>query len=129
MNGFSWTPPPHWMFAAGCALLSMLLLRRSQRYFSRRGERQRHAGYLERIPRPKGGWDGVQRDAAAQIERQQVELHELAREATGRLDSKMLLLEQLIATSQRQIARMEQLLGQLESAEPAPQRTRGVSEG
>jgi hypothetical protein len=117
------------MFAAGCALLSMLLLRRSQRYFSRRGERQRYAGYLERIPRPTGGWDGVQRDAAAQLERQKVELHELAREACGRLDSKMLLLEQLIATSQRQLARMEQLLAQLENAETASQGTRSVSEG
>jgi hypothetical protein len=107
----------------------MLLLRRSQRYLSRRGERQRHAGYLERIPRPKGEWDGAQRDAAAQLERQKVELHELAREASGRLDSKMLLLEQLIATSQRQIARMEQLLGQLENADPGSQRTRSVSEG
>ncbi|MCG8449698.1 MAG: hypothetical protein MI725_08970 [Pirellulales bacterium] len=104
---------PVWMFLAGCALLTFILLRRSYRHFGKR--RQSSSAPIERQHRPTGKWDGAQRDALAQIERQKVEMHEMSRELNGQLNSKILVLENLISQSQRQIERMEQLLEQNES--------------
>lgn len=100
------------MFMAGCALLTAILLRRSYRYFSRRPERGGTGPPLVTQPRPATAWDGAHRDAAAQIERQKVELYEMARDANGQLTSKIAMLEQLVETSGRQIERLEELLGE-----------------
>ncbi|MEM9352995.1 MAG: hypothetical protein AAGA92_08275 [Planctomycetota bacterium] len=110
--------PAVWMFTAGCALLSYLLLRRSFRYFGRRGNR-RSSAYLERVARPKSEWDGMQRDAAAHIERQKVELHDMSRDLNGELSSRIIVLERLIAESSDQIRRMETLLDEMERAQAA----------
>lgn len=106
------------MFLAGCGLLTMLLLRRSYRYFSKDKRSRGAAQPIERQRRPTGPWDGVCTDASASIERQKVELHEFARETDGRLNSKLIMLEQLLQQSDRQIARLESLLGQLEAHGP-----------
>ena len=112
---------PVWMFVAGCALLTYVLLRRSYRYFG--SARNRKQGpYLERLPRPKSAWDGMPRDAAAQIERQKVELYDMSRELNAELSSRIVILEQLIADSGQQIERMESLLAELHSAEEEPAR-------
>jgi len=100
-----------WMFLAGCGLLTYLLLKRSYRYFGKSHSR-RSSTAIERQRRPENAWDGVQRDTSALIDRQQVELHEMARDLSGQLNSKIILLEQLVADSQRQIERMEQLLAE-----------------
>ncbi len=105
-----------WMFTAGCALLSYLLLRRSFRYFGQRANRGQ-GPYLERVARPKSEWDGMQRDAAAHIERQKVELHDMSREINGELNSRIIVLERLIAESSDQIRRMETLLDEMEQAQ------------
>jgi len=102
---------PELMFLAGCALLTAILLKRSYRYFSRRG-RRKNSQPIERQPRPTNAWDGVQRDAMAHIERQEVEMHEKFREINGQLASKIVILERLIGQSQRQIEQLESLLGQ-----------------
>jgi hypothetical protein len=106
--------PGGWLFFAGCALLTFLMVRLSYRRFGKRRPRGGSGPYLERVPRPTDAWDGAQRDAFSRIERQKVELFDLSREANGRLDSKIVVLEQLIATSNRQIHRLEQLLEKLE---------------
>jgi len=100
---------------AGVALLTWILLKRSFRYFGRR--RNKNPLPLERQPRPAGKWDGVQRDALAQVERQKVEMHEMTRDLNGQLSSKIIILEKLISDSQRQIDRLEQLLDQTEQAQ------------
>ena len=109
-------PLPVWMFLAGCALLTWILLKRSGRYFGR-ARRERSSSPIDRQPRPSGPWSGAQRDTLARIEREQVELQERARELSGQLNSKILVLEQLIATSGRQIQRLESLLSQTASQE------------
>ena len=104
------------MFLAGCALLTLILLRRWSRYYGRRSRRKKSEPPIAAQPRPHDAWGGMQRDAAAHIERQKVELHEFSRDVAGTLDSKMLLLGELITKSDEQIARLEQLLAELEGA-------------
>jgi hypothetical protein len=107
---------PSYLFLAGCAVAAWVLMRRRSRM--RRGGR-RNVEYMEHLRRPTGTWDGANQDVASQIERQQVELCELARDVSGRIDSKMILLEQLIAQSQRQIDRLEGLLAEINHRELA----------
>jgi len=105
---------PIYLFVAGCAVAAWVLLRRRGRIAS--GGR-RSVNHLEQLHRPTSQWDGAARDAAALAEQQQVELHELARDVSGRLDSKMILLQQLMAKSQQQIERLEELLAELQQRE------------
>jgi len=109
---------PSLLFLLGCALMTAILLRRSYRYFGGRLRKRSEAG-LEKVHRPASAWDGMQRDASARIDRQQVELYDVAREVKGEIDGKLILLQTLIAKSQQQIDRMETLLAELECAEPA----------
>lgn len=112
---FAFDQLPTLMFLVGCALLTTILLRRWSRYFGRgRRGRTQQLEPLEKQPRPTGQWSGMQRDSQAQSNRQQVELHDMARDIGGQLNSKIILLEQLIATSQQQIERMESLLDKAE---------------
>ncbi len=103
-------------FLAGVGLLTFILLKRSYRYFSR-PRRKRNDKPIELQPRPKGPWDGAQHDAMAHVERQKVEMHEMARDLNGQLSSKIIVLEKLIADSQRQITRMEAMLVQLDDVQ------------
>jgi len=103
-------------FFAGCALLTLILLKRTYR---RIGKRTKYnPAPIERISRPTGAWDGAQRDALAQVERQKVEMHDMARDINGQLTSRILVLEQLVGDSQRQIERLEALLAEAKRAEP-----------
>jgi hypothetical protein len=90
-------------------LLVAILLRRSWRQSSKRS-RGGSGPALDAQPRPKTPWDGAQQDAAARFDREQVELNELARDLTGQIDSKLVLLQQLIAQSDERIQRLEALL-------------------
>ncbi len=112
-----------WMFLAGVGLLTFILMKRSYRYFSR-PRRKRNDKPLELQPRPKGPWDGAQHDTMAHIERQKVEMFEMSRDLNGQLNSKIIVLEKLIADSQRQITRLEALLAQI-----ADVRIEGVKSG
>ncbi|MEN1680908.1 MAG: hypothetical protein AAGJ46_15070 [Planctomycetota bacterium] len=113
------------MFALGCGLLTAILLRRSYRYFGRRGKKRKLDSALVKTPRPKGTspankstanqWTGAHTDAAARIERQKVELHEMEREVSAKIDNKLMLMQQLVAQSQQQIDRLEALLARAES--------------
>ena len=102
-----------WMFLAGIGLLTFILMKRSYRYFAK-PRRLRNDAALDLQPRPRAPWDGVQHDAMARIERQKVEMFEMARDLNGQLSSKIIVLEKLIADSQRQITRMEELVDKLD---------------
>ena len=109
-----------WLFFAGCALFTLVLLRRT---YLRLGRRQKASpAAIERVARPNSPWDGVQRDALAQVERQKVEMHEMSRDLNGQLSSKIIVLEQLIGDSQRQIERLERLLAESKAQSGASQR-------
>ena len=101
------------LFLAGCALLTIILLRRSYRYFGRR-KRFTIDRPIESVPRPLQEWSGAHSDMFARIEREKVEMHRLARDLTGRIDSKLLLLEELIETSRQQIDVTRRTLRELE---------------
>lgn len=103
-----------WMFLAGVGLLTFILMKRSYRYFSK-PRRMRNSQPIDLQPRPKGPWDGAQHDAMAHIERQRVEMFEMARDINGQLSSRIIVLEKLIADSQRQITRMETLLARIDN--------------
>ena len=103
------------MFAAGCALLTALLLRRSYRYFGR-SRRKQNEGPIAAQPRPTSEWSGAHHDAAAMIERQKVELHEQGRELRAQLDNKISVLQELCRQSQQQIDRLEELLAESHAA-------------
>jgi hypothetical protein len=106
---------PLLMFVAGCGLLTLLLLRRSYRYFGRRRtSASSGSSALDLQPRPASKWSGAQRDTLARIERERVDLYDMARDLEGQLNSKIIILDQLIATNERQIERMEQLLQEVE---------------
>ncbi|TWU29958.1 hypothetical protein [Bythopirellula polymerisocia] len=112
---FASTPIAVFMFLVGCALLVAVLLKRSYRYFGK-SKRSTVITGLEHLPRPKSTWDGTYRDAGAAVDRQEVEMAEMARDLSGQLTTKMIVLEQLISDSQKQIDRMEELLKEMESA-------------
>ncbi len=97
-------------FAAGCALLTMILLRRSYRYFGNSRSRGGSGPAIDAQPRPTDKWDGAKKDANARFDRDQVELYDLARDLKGQLDSKIIVLNELVTKSQQQIDRLEALL-------------------
>ena len=102
-------------FLVGCGLLTMILLRRWSRYYRKSpGRSKKSSAPIEAVPRPDGPWSGMERDSQARINRQQVELYDMARDINGQINSKIIMLEQLIATSQAQIERMESLMGEAE---------------
>ena len=101
-----------WLFFAGCALFTLVLLRTTYRRLGRR--KKAGPAAIERVARPASQWDGAQRDALAQVERQKVEMHEMSRDLNGQLSTKILVLEKLIGDSQRQIERLEELLSDAE---------------
>ena len=104
-----------WMFLAGAGLLTFILMKRSHRYFGRK-QRSRNEGPLDLQHRPTGKWEGAQKDSVAHIEREKVEMYDMARELKGQLNSRIIVLEQLIAESGGQIRRMEELLAEMEKA-------------
>jgi len=105
-----------WIFFAGCALLTTILLRRTFRRLKHRSKASSAA--IERVPRPTGKWDGAQRDALAQVERQKVEMYDMARDLNGQLTSRIIVLEKLVGESQRQIERLESLLAEAKQTSP-----------
>ena len=101
------------MFIAGIALMTAILLRRTYRQVGRRKRRFDNRP-IDAQPRPHSEWDGAKHDRAAVIERQQVELAEMSRDVNGQLDTKIMILRELMAQSQQQIDRLEQLLQEAE---------------
>ncbi|MEX0937514.1 MAG: hypothetical protein WDZ59_06605 [Pirellulales bacterium] len=86
------------------------LLRRSYRRFGP----SRDASPIAYVPRPGKGAAAQPSDPLAEIIRQEVHLHDAARELNARLDSKTSVLLHLVDRAEKQIQRLEALVGQLE---------------
>jgi len=111
---------PYLMFTAGCALLTAILLRKTYRRLG--SHKKQDKGLMATLPRPKGAWDGAQTTSVAQVERAKVELHEMGRDVVGQIDSKLIVLQELIVKSQAQIDRLEELLDEVDAAKSASDR-------
>jgi hypothetical protein len=110
------------MLLAGIALLTVLLLRRSFRHYAaRRPSRGSSLTDVRAEPQP----GPVRRGAAptpAEVSQWQVEMHELARELKGELDTKMRLLQLLIDQARCEAQRLQALLAQAEAGHPQSDR-------
>jgi len=93
----------------------MVFLRWSQRNLRASAQR------IKRFERPSN--EDLRRghalDAPPNVARWEIEMHDLARDLQGQLDSKIVILNQLIRTADAQIARLEQAL-QLPGQERPP---------
>ncbi|MBX7165979.1 MAG: hypothetical protein K1X74_06485 [Pirellulales bacterium] len=69
------------------------------------------------LPRLVPGEATLPADAPKQLTRWEVSLHEVAREHTARLDSKIVALQQLVITAQQESARLERLLADVTRAD------------
>jgi hypothetical protein len=94
------------MMLAGCVLFVYVLMRKAHM----EKQRQRESTIVSEMPRlartPKK-W---------QTSDNGVEMADMARDINGQLTTKMIVLEQLIADSQKQIVRMAELLERIEAA-------------
>lgn len=106
--------PSQVMFALGVAILTAILLRRSYRLLGKRRKGGSNK-VIETQPRPETAWSGSHQDAHARMNRQEVELHNMGRDFSAQLDSKMIVLQELIAQSQKQIDQLERLLKESEN--------------
>ncbi len=94
------------MLLAGCALLVYMLIRKA--HLQRVRERRTTViSEMDRLPRTSQPWQTTGNGD---------EMADLARDINGPLSTKMIVLQQLIADSQRQIERMETLLERIENA-------------
>jgi hypothetical protein len=99
------------LLVAAIAIMIVVLMRRSNRYFSRQ---DRVCPTTGRASRPKT--DALaSAQASDELARWEVRMHDLARDLSGPLDSKMVALEHLIRDADRAAARLERALA---AAEP-----------
>jgi ethanolamine utilization cobalamin adenosyltransferase len=97
------------MMLAGCVLFVYVLMRKAHMEKQLQKQQQRESTIISEMPRlartPKT-W---------QTSDHSVEMADMARDINGQLTTKMIVLEQLIADSQKQIERMEELLERIEA--------------
>jgi septal ring factor EnvC (AmiA/AmiB activator) len=93
------------MMLAGCVLLVYMLMRKAHLAQQRQRETMIQSE-MPRLPRAAKTW---------QTSDNVVEMADMARDINGQLTTKMIVLEQLIADSQKQIERMEELLERIEA--------------
>lgn len=105
---------PWMLLLAGVVVLTVVSLRIWHRHFGRRRRPGATDPPIAAVPRPENKWSGVYHDAAAEANRREIELHEFAREVIGRVDSKIVVLRQLMAQSDERIAELSRLLRELE---------------
>lgn len=93
------------MLLAGCLLLVYVLMRKA--YLQQESQRRsRMITDVHPLPPPSPPWSSSDGDSEMA----------LPRDLNGQLSTKIIVLEQLIADSQRQIERMEELLERIEAA-------------
>lgn len=94
------------MLLAGVGLLIYFLMRKAQ--LEKQDERRsRIVNDLPSLPRHKPTW---------QTSDNAVDMAEIARDLNAQLTTKMIVLEQLLADSEKQIAKLEELLARIEAA-------------
>ena len=100
-------------FFLGVALITTLLLRKSQRRLGRR-----RIGSIDppivHVPEVNTPWLSSSHRTESSLDSQEIELYEFTRELTGRLDSKIAVLQQLIIQSEAKISELRQLLDELD---------------
>ncbi len=105
--------PSCWL-VAGVALIAGLLMLRSSRYYARQ---KRESGPSR--PRPPAQEELPSRgEEPGDVDRWEVQMHDTARDLSARLDSKLSMLQALVAEADRAAARLEAALAR--AAEPAP---------
>ncbi len=97
-----------WMFAAGMALATVILMRRLWR-------RPRHSRQVLPLARPTR--DRPAADLSQEVLRWQVEMHELARDLKGELDSKIRVFDALVREAREERQKLEALLRDVSSQE------------
>jgi hypothetical protein len=95
------------LFLVGMVLVIGILLRRSHRYF---GRRPKNPSVMVRTERPETQQKGHHLDSPDELVRWEVEMHEIARELSARLDTKIGVLAQLIRDADRASDRLEAAL-------------------
>ena len=119
-----------WVFLAGLVLLIFILLTRSRRHFRQVAKHQANASFnpepaatgTRRAPVAAGSRSN--KSATRQHEQWEVSMHELARDLSGQLDSKIRVLELLIREANQAASRLETALnrsrgsGETHSARP-----------
>ncbi len=104
---------PQIVFLLGLSLVIVILMMRSRRYFR---QVSRHSN----VPAPAISASAKPRPSAAppkSLEQWEVSMHELARDLSGQLDSKIRVLELLIREASDTAARLESAIGK---SRPAP---------
>jgi hypothetical protein len=94
------------MLLAGIGLMIYMLMRKAHLEQEEK-RRARVVTHAPNPPRSKPTW---------QTSENSLEAAEIARDLNGQLTTKMIVLEQLIADSQKQIDRLEELLERIEAA-------------
>ena len=94
------------MMLAGCVLFVYVLMRKA--HLQKQKQRESTiSSEMPRLARTPKTWQSSDNG---------VEMADMARDISGQLTTKMIVLEQLIADSQKQIERMEELLDRIEAA-------------
>jgi hypothetical protein len=97
------------LFIAGALLIALVLLRRTSKSLAGDRSRQRFAPSEQSSPaEPARAAHNL--DAPGSLARWEVEMHELARDLSAQLDSKMRVLQELLRASEEERARLEAAL-------------------
>lgn len=100
------------MLALGLALMALILLRRSGRYFRR--TKRRNVPAIEEVARPSPSLDESPNDCPSDVLRWQVEMHETARRLAAELDTKTSVLRQLLLMATQATEKLDQSIRRAE---------------
>lgn len=105
----------NYLFLLGMVLITSVMLRRVYRRMRKNSPRRsaRHTAAGTALARQQS------LDGPRQMQQWQVEMYEIERELSARLDSKIVAVEQLLITAERERRRLESLLGQSEPRPPS----------
>jgi hypothetical protein len=91
-----------------------LLLMRSHRQL---GRRPVGGPAIVKMPRPAKSTESYDKRTPVEVERYEVRMHELARDLSAQLDSKMVALQELLRTADERVAQLESMLAHRSSGE------------
>jgi hypothetical protein len=95
---------PSWLFLAGVAVLTTMLVRMTYR---RRGPARGGSAAAIEPPNHLPSVSPAYRELLGRLETKEVEFNDLSREAMARLDNKIAILQRLLAEADAKIARLE----------------------
>ena len=106
----------------GLTMLAVMLLRRYFRYYGRR-KPGRIDPPIVRVARTDRAPREPLLDAPREMTRWQVEMHQVARDVNGQLDTKMRMLLELIRQARLEREQLERAIERAENTEATPDRT------